>query len=95
MSEKISLPKYDDIFSPTLKVLRTLGGSGAIDEINDAVAAAIGITKAQADVTYAKSGAPVLPDRLSWARSFLKLPWPGRQSHARCLGVDGSRAGRH
>jgi restriction system protein len=25
-------------------------------------------------MTYAKSGAPVLPDRMSWARSFLKLP---------------------
>ncbi len=74
MSEKISLPKYDDLFSPTLKVLRTLGGSGAIDEINDAMAATIGVTKAQADVTYPKSGAPVLPDRMSWARSFLKLP---------------------
>lgn len=74
MSEKVILPKYDDLFSPTLKVLNTLGGSGAIDEINDAMAAAIGVTKAQADVTYPKSGAPVLPDRMSWARSFLKLP---------------------
>ena len=74
VSEKINLPKYDDVFSPTLKVLRTLGGSGAIDEINDAMAAAIGVTKVQADVTYPKSGAPVLPDRMSWARSFLKLP---------------------
>lgn len=74
MSERISLPKYDDLFSSTLKVPRTLGGSGAIDEINDAIAAAIGVTQAQADVTYSKSGAPVLPDRMSWARSFLKLP---------------------
>ena len=95
MSEKISLPKYDDLFSPTLKVLRTLGGSGAIDEINDAVAAAIGITKAQADLTYAKSGAPVLPRPLVLGAKLPEATWPRRQSNARGLGADGSRAGRH
>ena len=74
MTEKISLPKYDDLFEPTLKSLKALGGSGSIEEVDDAVAAAIGATQAQLDVTYAKSGAAVLPDRMSWARSFLKLP---------------------
>ena len=74
MAEKISLPKYDDLFEPTLRALKALGGSGSIEEVDDAVAAAIGATQAQLDVTYAKSGAAVLPDRMSWARSFLKLP---------------------
>jgi restriction system protein len=74
VTEKASLPKYDDLFSPTLKVLRTLGGSGSIEEIDDALSTAIGATPAMLDVTYPKSGAPVLPDRMSWARSFLKLP---------------------
>ncbi len=74
MAEKIILPKYDDLFEPTLRALRELGGSGSIEEVDDAVAAAIGATQAQLDATYAKSGASVLPDRMSWARSFLKLP---------------------
>jgi len=74
VTEKASLPKYDDLFSPTLKVLRTLGGSGSIEEIDDALITAIGATQAQLDVIYPKSGAPVLADRMSWARSFLKLP---------------------
>lgn len=72
MPEKAALPRYDDLFGPTLKVLETLGGSGSIEEINDALSIAIGATQAQFDVTNPKSGTPVLPDRMSWARSFLK-----------------------
>ncbi len=74
MVDKIKLPKYDDLFSPTLQVLTKLGGSGSIEEIDEMLITVIGATQAQLDVTYAKSGAPVLPDRMSWARSFLKLP---------------------
>ena len=74
MPEKISLPKYDDLFEPTLGALKALGGSGSIEEVDDAVAAAIGTTQAQLDATYAKSGAAVLPDRMAWARSWLKMP---------------------
>lgn len=73
MTEKASLPKYDDLFGPTLKVLGSLGGSGTVEEINEALATAINATQAQLDITYPKSGAPVLPYRMSWARSFLKL----------------------
>ena len=35
--------------------------------------AAIGASQEQLDVTYPKSGAAVLPDRMAWARTFLKL----------------------
>jgi restriction system protein len=35
--------------------------------------AALGASQEQLDVTYPKSGAAVLPDRMAWARSFLKL----------------------
>ena len=35
MVDKAKLPKYDDLFSPTLQVLMKLGGSGSIEEIND------------------------------------------------------------
>jgi restriction system protein len=34
---------------------------------------AIGASQDLLDITYPKSGAAVLPDRMSWARSFLKL----------------------
>lgn len=74
MNEKMALPKYDELFSPTLQVLEKLGGSGSIEEIDDGVAGAISATQEQLDVTYAKSGVPVLSDRMAWARSWLKNP---------------------
>jgi restriction system protein len=66
------LPKYDDLLKPTLEVLTKLGGSGSIEELDDAMISAIGASQEQLDITYPKSGAAVLPDRMSWARSFLK-----------------------
>lgn len=71
--EKSELPKYDELFSITLDVLAKLGGSGSIEEIDDALVAEIGATQEHLDITYPKSGAAVLPDRMAWARSFLKL----------------------
>ncbi len=70
----VTLPRHEDLMLPTLKVLDELGGSGSNDEINDAVIAGQGFSQAQLDVVYEKSGAPVLVDRLSWARSYLKMP---------------------
>ena len=73
MTAKVALPKYDDLFSATLKGLKVLGGSGSVEEINDGLITLLGATQAQLDVTY-KSGVPVLTHRMAWARSFLKLP---------------------
>ena len=73
MAKTTDLPKYDDLFKPTLEGLTKLGGSGSIEELDDAMIAAIGASQEQLDVTYPKSGAAVLPDRMAWARSFLKV----------------------
>lgn len=73
VSQKALRPKYNDLFEPTLKAIRALGGSGTIEEIDDALISTIGATSAMLDITYPKSGAPVLAHRMSWARSFLKL----------------------
>lgn len=74
VTKTVPLPKYDDLFKPTLEVLTRLGGSASIEELDEAMIAAIGATQDQLDVIYPKSGAAVLPDRMSWARSHLKLP---------------------
>ncbi|MDZ5647854.1 restriction endonuclease [Nitrospirillum sp. BR 11828] len=68
------LPKYTDFFKPTLEALRDLGGSGSVEEIEDALVSSMKIPAELLNVTYSKSGAPILPDRMSWARSFLKIP---------------------
>jgi restriction system protein len=73
LADHVSLPRYDDLLSPTIAVLAELGGSGSNDEIDDALASKINATQAQLDVTYASSGAPVLVDRMAWARSHLKI----------------------
>jgi restriction system protein len=73
MTGTAELPKYDDLFKPTLEVLTKLGGSASIEELDDALITEIGASQEQLDVTYPKSGTAVLPDRMAWARSFLKL----------------------
>jgi restriction system protein len=72
MAKTAELPKYDDLFKPTLEALSKLGGSGSVEELDDAMTAGIGASQEQLDVTYPKSGAAVLQDRMAWARSFLK-----------------------
>lgn len=67
------LPRYDDLLMPTLRVLDSLGGSGTISEIDDAVFATSGLPESALEVVYEKSGVPIFPDRCSWARSYLKM----------------------
>lgn len=74
MSKHPHLPKVIDLYKPTLEALATLGGSGSIEELEAAMIPALGVTQEQLDVTYPKSGGPVLTDRMSWARSWLKFP---------------------
>jgi restriction system protein len=67
------LPKYDDFMLPTLQAIRDLGGSASIEEIQDRLTEAMNLSQQQLDASYAKSGALVAPDRMSWARSYLKI----------------------
>jgi restriction system protein len=58
---------------PTLVAIDELGGSGSIEEIQERLIAILDFTEEQMSVTYPTSGAAILPDRMSWARSFLRL----------------------
>lgn len=68
-----TLPKYDDFMLPTLQAVRDLGGSASIEEIYDRLTETMALTQPQLDASYPKSGALVAPDRMSWARSYLKI----------------------
>lgn len=68
-----AVPKYDDFMLPTLQALAHFGGSASTLEIRDRIAEALGLTQAQLDATYAVSGALMAADRMSWARSYLKI----------------------
>lgn len=69
----VPVPKYQDFMLPTLRAIRDLGGSAAIEEIADKVSAAMDLSQEQLDATYPSSGAHIALDRMSWARSWLKL----------------------
>ncbi|PWG03756.1 restriction endonuclease [Sphingosinicella humi] len=58
---------------PTLKALHALGGSASIEEIQDRLVSDMGLTPEQMEAAYPKSGALIAPDRMSWARSYLKI----------------------
>jgi len=53
----MDLPRYDDLFRPTLEALDALGGSGILEEINDWIAARLVLSDAQLSAVYEKSGA--------------------------------------
>jgi restriction system protein len=72
VNEKIVLPKYDDLFKPTLEALATLGGSGSNEEIDETVMVAIGATQQHLDIMSPKRGVPTLLNRMAWARTYLK-----------------------
>ena len=67
------LPKYHDLMRPTLVALDKVGGSATLNEVNDAVLEQIGLPVNALDVAYESGAGAVIPDRLSWARSHLKL----------------------
>ena len=56
-----------------LRTVRALGGSASVEEINDKVTEQIGLTPDQLALTYPSSGALIAADRLSWARSYLRI----------------------
>lgn len=59
---------------PTLEVLASLGGSATNEEIEGALIERLGLSSEQMSVSYESSGALIAPDRMSWARSYLKYP---------------------
>lgn len=59
---------------PTLAILAERGGSATIEEIETALVERFGLSPEQMEATYETTGALVVPDRMSWARSYLKYP---------------------
>ncbi|MBA3666898.1 MAG: restriction endonuclease [Sphingomonas sp.] len=64
--------RKDDFYIPVLKTLDALGGSGQIEEIDSKVIEMTGMTASDLEATYEKSGSLIVPDKISWARSYLK-----------------------
>ncbi|GAB2552120.1 restriction endonuclease [Rufibacter soli] len=63
--------KYDDLFNPTLTALKSLGGSGAVGEIEEEVAKLLNLSEAATNEIHRESTTK-LTYRLAWARNYLK-----------------------
>ncbi len=66
--------RKDDFYMPTLQVLRELGGSASIEEIEERLIGRFGFSQDELDRTYPISGDHIITDKMSWARSYLKFP---------------------
>jgi len=63
--------KYDDLFNPTLKALKNLGGSGSVSEIEEQVIEILNLTEDAINEIHRESTTK-LTYRLAWARNYLK-----------------------
>lgn len=71
MGFQVPLPSYDDLFEPTIKALKALGGSGTIQEIYEKACELEGYSEEQQSVLH-KEAQTEISYRLAWARTYLK-----------------------
>lgn len=73
-NDKDKIPTYDALMNPLLQALKSLGGSGTIEEINEKVVGITQLSDAQLEALHdSKRGGQTEVDyRLAWARTYLK-----------------------
>lgn len=64
--------RKDDFYTAVLRTLEELGGSGQVEEIDNRVIELTDMQPADLEAAYEKSGALIFPDKVSWARSYLR-----------------------
>lgn len=71
-SGKVRPPTEKEFLNPTLKALRTLGGSGSIDEIVKLVIQQMELPDEIVNMLYGNGPRTVVENRLGWSRTLLK-----------------------
>lgn len=66
------VPSYDRLLFPTIKALKSLGGSGTIEEITNRVIELERYPESVATVMHVTGSMTALEYRLAWARTYLK-----------------------
>ena len=71
---EIQVPTFDKLMNPVIQALKSLGGSGTIEEINDKAAEIAGLSDEQLEVLHnpEKGGQTEVEYRLAWTRTYLK-----------------------
>ncbi|MBM7083793.1 MULTISPECIES: restriction endonuclease [Micromonospora] len=70
---RTSIPDYSQLLWPTAEAVRTLGGSGSIDEIVEAVLQQQHFTDEQQQILHGDGPQTEIEYRLAWARTYLKF----------------------
>jgi restriction system protein len=71
---KVEIPTFDAFMNPVIQALKSLGGSGTIEEINDKASEIAGLSDEQLEVLHnpEKGGQTEIEYRLGWTRTYLK-----------------------
>jgi len=71
---EVQVPTFDTFMNPVIQALKSLGGSGTIEEINDKASEIAGLSDEQLEVLHKpeKGGQTELEYRLAWTRTYLK-----------------------
>lgn len=71
---EVQVPTYDAFMNPVIQALKSLGGSGTIEEINDKASEIAGLSDEQLEVLHnpEKGGQTEVEYRLAWTRTYLK-----------------------
>jgi len=69
---KDDVPTFDMLINPTLQALHKLGGSAAIQELEDEIVANLQIPEAVAEISHGRGSQTEVGYRSAWARNYLK-----------------------
>jgi restriction system protein len=74
MRGMLRVPTFDQMMTPVIQALKTLGGSGTIEEINGHVVESLGLTEEQLGLLHnpERGGQTEVEYRLAWTRTYLK-----------------------
>lgn len=64
--------RKDDFYLPILRLLDALGGSATIEEIEQRLIEEFAFSDTDLIIAHEKSGTPIIPNKIAWARSYLK-----------------------
>lgn len=70
----VKVPTFDAFMNPMIQALKSLGGSGTIEEIDDKASEIAGLSDEQLEVLHnpEKGGQTEIEYRLAWTRTYLK-----------------------
>lgn len=68
----MAIPKYEDLFNPTLQAVKKLGGSASISELDEEVIRSLNLSSEEIAQAHDERQT-VIEYRLAWARTYLKV----------------------